>query len=75
MTRSTDYLIEFISQGAYVKVSALDPVSGMEVSIVGAAGATQSDLARLAIRKLEARLFPKQPTLPPPPDRKNGLIV
>ena len=49
----TQVLFEFIPQGRYVKVSAVDPVTGMEVSIVGDASAPQSTLQRLAKRKLE----------------------
>ncbi len=44
---------EFIRQGAYVKVVAIDAASGLEVSIVGAAGTPQADLERLALRKLD----------------------
>lgn len=47
------YIIEFIAHGHGVKVTAIDPETGREVSIVGAAGATQDDLAQLAVRKLK----------------------
>jgi len=50
------YIIEFIAHGHGVKVSAIDPESGREVSIVGAAGAGKEDLAQLAIRKLKYML-------------------
>ena len=51
--RNKEYLIEFHQVGRYVKVSAIDPVTNIEVSMVGAASATQSELSRLAVRKLE----------------------
>jgi Domain of unknown function (DUF6898) len=44
---------EFTAQGAYVKVAAIDSESGLEVSIVGAAGTPQAELERIAKRKLE----------------------
>ncbi len=53
------YLIEFIQQGDYVKVSAVDPVSGREVSIVGDPAAGRQALTRVAVRKLEYVLAKK----------------
>jgi ABC-type Mn2+/Zn2+ transport system ATPase subunit len=47
---------EFTAIGAWVKVVAIDAASGTEVSVVGPAGAAQSDLQRLALGKLKARL-------------------
>jgi hypothetical protein len=52
MTRR-EILIEFVVQGAYVKVTAIDSVTGLEASIVGPAGASQAALAQAAKRKLE----------------------
>lgn len=52
MTRP-EYLIEFIQQGRYMKVTAVDPLTGREVSIVGDARESQHVLARNAINKLE----------------------
>lgn len=46
-------LVEFIPQGAYVKVCAVDPVSAEEVSIVGDASAGSTTLAKAAVKKLE----------------------
>jgi len=43
---------EFIPQGAYVKVTAIDGATGTEASIVGAANAPQSVLERTALAKL-----------------------
>ena len=45
-------IIEFISVGAYVKVSAVDPVTGTEVSIVGNPMSGEETLKRTAVRKL-----------------------
>lgn len=46
-------ILEFIQRGAYVKVSAIDPVTGTEVSIVGDPMRGEAALRQLAIRKLE----------------------
>ena len=48
-----EYLLEFQQMGRYVKVSAIDPVTNVEVSIVGDASASKAELERVAIRKLE----------------------
>jgi hypothetical protein len=47
---------EFRGIGRNVKVSAVHAASGTEVSVVGAATTPQTDLQRLALRKLLARL-------------------
>ena len=56
-----DVYFEFIAIGATVKVVAIDAASGTEVSIMGPAGAAQSDLERLALGKLKARLAREAP--------------
>jgi len=48
-----DILVEFVVQGAFVKVTAIDPVTGLEASIVGPASAPQRILAEQARRKLD----------------------
>lgn len=45
-------IIEYTSFGHTVKVTAIDPGTGKEVSIIGAAQAGQHELAKLAVRKL-----------------------
>jgi hypothetical protein len=52
MTRP-HYLIEFHHIGAYVKVSVIDPVTNTEASIVGDPRASEAELTRLAVRKME----------------------
>jgi len=47
---------ELIRLGGSIKVVAIDGATGVEVSIVGPATAAQSDLERLALAKLNARL-------------------
>lgn len=46
-------LFEFIRKGNAVKVSAIDPVTGTEVSIVGDPRVGTEALKRVAVRKLE----------------------
>ena len=48
-----EYLLEFIRQGAYVRIAALDPVTGTEVITVGDAKRSKKELTRVAVRKLE----------------------
>jgi hypothetical protein len=47
------YIIEFHRVGNAVKVTAMDPTTLTEVSIVGAPGAGETELTRLVVRKLE----------------------
>jgi len=49
-------LFEFHRVGAYMKVTALDPDTGLEVSIDGPANASEYTLRTNAQRKLEAVL-------------------
>lgn len=55
MTRKKNqngFIIEFIPMGNYIKVSAIDPITGREVSIVGDPKETQSHLENVAVKKL-----------------------
>lgn len=52
MPQSEGYIIEFIAVGNSVKVTAVDPHSLKEVSIIGDKKASQEQLTQLAIRKL-----------------------
>ena len=45
-------IIEFIQQGRYIKVIAIDPVTGTEACIVGDPNAPDSKLKQLALQKL-----------------------
>lgn len=55
-----EVLFEFQRSGAYVKVSALDPVTLTEVSIVGSARAPAEQLKRTALQKLKFVMEKKQ---------------
>jgi hypothetical protein len=47
---------EFVAIGHAVKVTAIDSLTSIEVSIMGPATAAQSDLEKVALQKLKARL-------------------
>lgn len=55
-----DYIVEFVKIGKTMKVSAIDPVTLREVSMVASPRFSRSYLARLAIRKLEYVLAKEQ---------------
>ncbi len=56
-----DVIIEFWRIGASIKVSAMDPTTLTEVSIVGPATAGEAELTRTVLRKLEYVLAKKAP--------------
>lgn len=47
-----NYIIEYIALGKSVKVTAFDPETLTEVSIVGSTSTSKKQLAKIAIRKL-----------------------
>jgi hypothetical protein len=51
-----DVYFEFTVVGATVKATAIDSLTGVEVSVIGPAAAARADLQRLALAKLERRL-------------------
>jgi hypothetical protein len=53
---SREVYFEFTQVGAVVRVAAIDAATNVEVVVMGPASAAQSDLKRLALQKLEARL-------------------
>ena len=53
MAEPDHIIIEFYRVGAYVKVSAVDPATSTEVSIVGDPAAGEEALKRAAARKLQ----------------------
>ena len=59
-TGTKEYLLEFQRQGSYVRVAALDPVTGIEAVMVGAASASKDALGRLAVQKLKYVIARKQ---------------
>lgn len=51
-----EFIIEFYKVGNSVKVSAIDPISLKEVSIVGDPKASREELTRVAVQKLKYML-------------------
>ncbi len=54
--QQNEIYFEFRAIGRSVKVSAIDAATGIEVSVMGPATASQADLQRLALQKLQAKL-------------------
>ncbi len=52
MAGSHQVIFEFIRIGSSVKVTAIDPVTGVEASIVGTPSAGEVTLKNLAMKKL-----------------------
>jgi len=53
MTQKDGYIVEFYQLGNSVKVTAFDPQTLTEVTIIGVPGLPRDALARNAVRKLE----------------------
>lgn len=49
-------IFEYVPIGASVKVMAVDVETGLEVSVIGPSSAAQSELERVAVRKLRYML-------------------
>lgn len=56
MKDRTGFIIEFYHVGSYVKVSAVDPVTLKEVSIVGDPKRSEQELTDAAVKKLQFML-------------------
>ncbi|MFP6699584.1 MAG: hypothetical protein VCF08_22250 [Alphaproteobacteria bacterium] len=63
------YLVEFQAIGNAVKVSALDPATLLEFSILGPTTATETEFSRLAVQKLEYMLQKREAQ----PDGRGGI--
>jgi hypothetical protein len=59
MSEADNYIIEFTQIGASVKVTAIDPKTLTEASIIGGAQYSQEFLSRQAVKKLEYVLSKK----------------
>lgn len=55
-----EVIVEFIPQGNFMKVTAIDAITGREVTMVGDPNAGQPRLKELAIQKLEYVLSKEQ---------------
>ena len=53
MSRGDGYIIEFTQIGTAIKVTAVDPATMTEVTIVGGTQYSQEFLTRQAVKKLE----------------------
>lgn len=50
---SEPYIIEYVRMKGQMKVTAIDPVTGREVSIIAPAKIRREEAVKLAVRKLE----------------------
>jgi hypothetical protein len=57
---SRDVIFEYVIQGAYMRVAAIDVATGFEAVTMGPANAARSDLEALALRKLDYLLAQQQ---------------
>ncbi len=64
-------IFEFSAVGNAVKVCAIDPDTGLEVSIVGPVSAGEEALRRTAMSKLRYMLEKRQPT----PLKRGGVFA
>jgi hypothetical protein len=55
-TAPREVYFEITVMGAHAKVAAIDGASGIEVMVLGPAHAAETELKRLAVAKLRARL-------------------
>lgn len=69
-----EIIFEFVALGDSVRVAAIDVASGEEVVVTGPVATPQSDLERLATRKLMRRLL-SQKTLDTKTPRRGGRGV
>jgi len=51
-----EVIFEFITHGDYVRVAAVDVITGEEIYVSGPVNTPQADLERLAARKLARKL-------------------
>lgn len=70
-SRSSSVIFEFSAVGNAVKVCAVDPDTGLEVSIVGPANAGEEALRRTATAKLRYMQEKRQPA----PLGRGGVYV
>lgn len=74
-----EYIIEFQQHGPSVKVSAIDPVTMTEVSIIGPSSASQAELQKTAVQKLlfvlEKKKSDPQEETSQTPNTRPGIIV
>jgi hypothetical protein len=71
----TEVLFEMTRVGNYVRVNAIDPTTGTEVTMVGAAGAGEETLKRLAARKLAYAIAKRRKASEPGPDGRGSIVV
>ena len=67
-----EIFIEIVRYGDTVKVTAIDPDTGLEAVALGPASAARADLERIAVGKLERALEERREA---PPRNRPGKLV
>lgn len=60
MADETEVYFEITVIGVSAKVTAVDAKTGIEVTVIAPAGASRSDMQKLALAKLKARIAREQ---------------
>ncbi|MCC6467044.1 MAG: hypothetical protein IT563_01885 [Alphaproteobacteria bacterium] len=66
---------EFLQIGSYVKVTAIDSATMVEISVTGAASASRQSLQQLALRRLEYVLAKRRSAGGGPPGGHGGTTA
>ncbi|MEO1067484.1 MAG: serine hydroxymethyltransferase [Pseudomonadota bacterium] len=78
MSAREEIYLEFIKVGHQVKVTAIDPPTGEEVSIIAPATASQNDMSKVAVDKLKRRLRMRDAGMTPEEQqnpRRRGVYI
>ena len=76
-----EFYLEYFQLGPQVKVSAIDPDTGIEVSIIAPETATKPEMTRVAVDKLKhvlektASQTDEQQKQAKPGDKRGGILV
>ena len=68
----TEALFEFVLVGRYLRVNAIDPRTGIEVSMIADPRHGKTIIKRLAVRKLAYVISKKRPSLADPKKARTG---
>lgn len=76
-----EYYLEFFQLGNQVKVTAIDPDTGVEVSIIAPKTASKTEMTNVAVAKLKHILtkstshFKENEKPAKPKDKRGGILV
>ncbi|MEM8797630.1 MAG: serine hydroxymethyltransferase [Pseudomonadota bacterium] len=70
--RKDSIFLEFQQVGNSVKVTAIDPVSLIEVTIIAPVSSTQTEMSRIAVQKLKRRIAEEDAANKPTTDKSSS---